>query len=202
MTRRVTELAGFDLADEVLRTDRLDLIPLTLEFCEAIVEGERGRATRLLGYPIGPLPGSWPEGDELEYAFPPYIRRLREDPSIAAWQGRAIVLRATGAVLGSVNLKGRPLHGRAEVGYGLIEPARRRGYAREAARATVERAFRDPATREVIAVIEPSNLPSIRVAEFLGMHRTGELSRTHPGSYMWVIGLRDFEAAAKTSRRD
>lgn len=202
MSRRATDLAGFDLADEILRTERLDLVPLSLEFCEAIVEGERGRAARILGYPIGPLPGSWPEGDELEYAFPPYVRRLREDPSIAAWQGRAIVLRATGAVLGSVNLKGRPVSGRAEVGYGLIESARDRGYAREAARRTVERALQDPATREVIAVIDPSNQPSIRVAESIGMRRTGELSRTHPGSYTWVVERAAFEANLGASRRD
>jgi RimJ/RimL family protein N-acetyltransferase len=194
VTRRVSDLAGFDLADEILRTERLDLLPLSLEFCEAVVEGERGRAARILGYPIGPLPGSWPEGDELEYAFPPYVRRLREDPSIAAWQGRAIVLRATGAVLGSVNLKGRPINGRAEVGYGLVEAARSRGYAREAARAAIARAFREPATREVVAIIAPSNGPSIRVAESLGMRRTGELSTAHPGSYTWVIAGGGFEA--------
>ncbi|MEX2031889.1 MAG: GNAT family N-acetyltransferase [Dehalococcoidia bacterium] len=178
MTRRVLDLAGFDLADEILRTERLDLIPLSLEFCEAIVEGERGRAARLLGHPIGPAPGSWPDGDELEYAFPPYVRRLREDPSVAAWQGRAVVLRATGAVLGSVNLKGRPVNGRAEVGYGLVESAPGRG----------------PATREVVAIIDPSNRPSIRVAESLGLRRTSELSTAHPGSYTWVIARSRFEA--------
>lgn len=205
MSGRLADLGGFNLADELLQTERLDLVPLSLEFCEAIVEGERGRAARILGYAIESHPGAWPNGDELEYAFPPYVRRLREDPSVAAWQGRAIILRSTDAVLGSVNLKGRPISGRAEVGYGLVEAARGHGYAREATRATVQRAFREPATREVVAVIDPTNHRSIRVAESVGMHRTGELSHTHPGSYLWVSSRAEFEVAASHSgvpRRD
>ncbi len=183
------DLAAFDLSAEVLRTPRLDLLPLSLEFCEAVIEGERERAAAILGHPLG----GWPEAPELEFAFPTYAHNLRADPSMAAWQGRAIVVRETGQVVGSVNLKGRPRLGRVEVGYGLLTAYRGHGYAREAARATVARAFRDPATREVIAVIDPANARSILVAESLGMRRTGELFSEHPGSYVWVVGREAWE---------
>lgn len=175
--------APFDLAFEVLRTERLDLLPLPLDFCRAIVNGDRTLAARILGYDVG----EWPEGGELRLAFPAYVAALERDPSAAGWQGRAIVVRGGASVAGSVNLKGRPQNGRAEVGYGLLAPYRGRGYAREAARATVARAFADPATAEVVAVIERANAPSVRVAEAIGMRRTGELSSEHPGSYVWRV---------------
>ncbi len=179
-----------DLSTEVLRTARLDLLPLSLPFCEAILAGDRAAASRILGFEVG----AWPEGGELEFAFPAYARNLARDPSLAAWQGRAIVVRDAGVVAGSVNLKGPPRNGRVEVGYGLVETHRGRGYAREAAAAVVARAFRDPATREVTAVIDPENAPSIRIAESLGMRRTGELSSEHAGAYVWVISRDAWEA--------
>lgn len=179
----------FDLASEVLRTERLLLLPLPLEFCEAILSGDRGRAAAILGHPLA----EWPFGDEVRLAFPQYVERLRADPSVAVWQGRAVVVRETGEVAGGINLKGRPRDGRVEIGYGLDAPWRHRGYAREAARSLVARAFRDPLVEEVVAVIDPVNAASIAVAESLGMRRTGELSSVHPGSYTWVVRRPEFK---------
>ncbi|MDA0269876.1 MAG: GNAT family N-acetyltransferase [Chloroflexi bacterium] len=189
----MTERA-FDPASEVLRTERLDLLLLPLEFCEAILAGERERASAVLGYPLG----EWPFGDEIRLSFPGYVERLRVDPLVAVWQGRAVVVRETGEIAGGINLKGRParvgpLKGRVEIGYGLEPPWRHRGYAREAARALVARAFLDPDTREVTAVIDPSNAASIAVAESVGMHGTGELSSRHTGSYVWVVTRERFK---------
>lgn len=192
MTTAPNSAHGTELVSEVIHTERLDLLPLSLDFCEAILVGERERASAVLGHEIG----AWPEGGELAFAFPAYASNLRRDPSLLGWQGRAVVVRETGQVAGSVNLKGRPRNGRAEVGYGLIEACRGRGYALEAARALVGRAFRDPATAEVVAVIDPDNARSIRVAESLGMRRTGELSSDHPGSYVWVISREEWDRAA------
>ncbi|GMU41696.1 MAG: hypothetical protein AMXMBFR23_25620 [Chloroflexota bacterium] len=179
---------AFDLASEVLRTERLLLLPLPLAFCEAIVAGDRRRAAAILGHPLA----EWPFGDEVRLSFPRYVERLRADPSVAVWQGRAVVVRETREVAGGINLKGRPAGGRVEIGYGLDEPWRHRGYAREAARVLVARAFRDPAVQEVVAVIDPANAASIAVAESLGMHRTGELSSIHSGSYTWLVTREGF----------
>lgn len=181
--------ATFDLETEVLRTERLDLLPFSLEFCRAVVSGDRALASRMLGYEVS----AWPEGGELEIAFPYYVQVLERDPAVAGWHGRAIVVRGERIVAGSVNLKGRPVHGRAEVGYTLIESHRGRGYAREAAAAAVARAFADSATAEVVAVIDPANAPSIRVAESLGMCATGEASIGHPGSYIWTVSRGEWE---------
>src|SRR5690606_32634885 len=94
----------------------------------ALLDGDRDRAAAILGAD----PGEWPGAEELHAAFPAYIEALRADPSIGAWQGRAVVLRSERRVIGSANLKGRPEAGRVEVGYGLTEGYRGHGYAREA----------------------------------------------------------------------
>jgi len=186
---------SFDLTSEVLRTERLDLIPYSVEFCRALAAGDRVRAEQLLGYDMG----DWPEGGELD-SFARLLPAYERDPSEAGWHGRAIVVRGETRVAGSVNLKGRPVNGRVEVGYQLDEAHRGHGYAREAARAAVTRAFADPATTAVVAVIEPSNAASIAIAESLGMHRTDEASQEHPGSLTWVVGREAWERGASPER--
>lgn len=183
--------AGFDLEAEVLRTDRLDLVPLSLEFCEAIVDGDRPRARRELGLDLS----EWPVGSEVDRAFPAYAARLREDPSNAAWQGRAIVVRDSEEVAGSANFKGVPDDGVVEVGYQVVPRLRGNGYAQEALCALVERAFETPEVEEVAAVIHPDNAASIAVAESAGLLATGQPSQVHPTSEVWVLTREEYESA-------
>jgi len=56
-----------------------------------------------------------------------------------------------------------------EVGYRLIPAVWGNGYATEAARAVRDHAFTDLGVTRLIAMIEPNNKRSIRVAEKLGM---------------------------------
>jgi len=180
------------LEAEVLRTERLELLPLPLEFCEAIVEGDRPSARRVLGLDLD----EWPTGSEVDRAFPFYAARLREDPSTVAWQGRAIVVRESEEVAGSANFKGAPEDGLVEVGYQLVPRFRGNGYAREALLALVERAFEEPEIEEVVAVIHPDNAPSIAVAESVGLEHIGERSEVHPTSEVWAITRDAYEADA------
>ena len=178
---------------ETLQTERLDLLPLTLEFCEAIVDGDRPRARRELGLDLS----DWPVGSEVDRAFPGYAARLREDPAIAAWQGRAIVVRDSEEIAGSANFKGAPDDdGVVEVGYQLIPRFRGNGYAREALGALVDRAFAEPEIEEVVAVIHPDNAPSIAVAESVGFEHTGASSEVHPTSEVWSLTRETYEADA------
>lgn len=181
----------FDPNAEVLRTERLDLVPLTLEFCEAIVDGDRPRAGQELGLDLS----EWPAGSEVDRAFPYYAARLREDPTEAAWHGRVVVVRESEEVAGSANFKGAPDEGIVEVGYQLVPRLRGNGYAREALAALVDRAFEEPDTEEVVAVIHPDNAPSIAVAESAGLQHTGVQSEVHPSSEVWAITREEYEAA-------
>lgn len=179
-----------EVVAETLHTARLDLVPYDLDFCRAIVAGDRVIAEEWMGADLG----AWPGGGELEFGFPSTLRALREDSSALGWYGRAVVVRMFGAVAGSVGLKGRPRDGRVEIGWGLDRFYRGQGYAREGARAVLAYAFGHSEVREVVAEIDPANAPSIAVAEAVGMRRTTEASAQHPGAILWAITRAEFEA--------
>lgn len=179
-----------EVVAETLHTARLDLVPYDLDFCRAIVAGDRAVAAEWMGADLG----AWPGGGELEFGFPSNLRALREDSSALGWHGRALVVRMYRAVAGSVNLKGRPRDGRVEIGWELERIYRRQGYAREGARAVLAYAFSHREVREVVAEIDPANAPSIAVAESIGMRRTAEASTQHAGSVLWAIMRAEFPA--------
>lgn len=58
-----------------------------------------------------------------------------------------------------------------EVGWGIVRSAQRKGYAKEAAEAAIDFAFRELGFREVVHCIDPANLPSIALAQSLGSWR-------------------------------
>ncbi|MSQ30395.1 MAG: N-acetyltransferase [Dehalococcoidia bacterium] len=179
-----------EVVAETLHTARLDLVPYDLDFCRAIVAGDRDVAAEWMGADLG----AWPGGGELKFGFPSNLWALREDSSALGWHGRAVIVRMHGVVAGSVNLKGRPRNGRIEVGWELERIYRHQGYAHEGARAVVAYAFGHREVREVVAEIDPANAPSIAVAESVGMHRTDEASTQHAGSMLWVVTRAEFEA--------
>ena len=178
-----------EIVAATLHTARLDLIPFDLDFCRAILVGDRDFAAEGLGADLG----MWPSTDEAEGLFPIVARALREDSSVAGWWGRAVVVRMYGVVVGSVGLKGLPRDGRVEAGWGIERAFRRQGYAREAARAVLAHAFSHREVTEVVAEIETTNTPSIVVAEAIGMRRTEERGREATET-LWAVSRVEFEA--------
>lgn len=98
----------------------------------------------------------------------------------------AVTLRATAKLIGYCGLfyvddvNGRP---EIEIGYRLIQSAWGHGYATEAAQAVATYATTTLGITRLIAMIDPGNLASIRVAQKLGMHYEAEVmfdGYTHP----------------------
>lgn len=84
----------------------------------------------------------------------------------------AVVERRTDDVIGYCGLFDYPdIQGKpeVEVGYRLERAAWGRGFASEAARAVRDLAFNNLGITHLIAIIDPANTASIRVAEKLGM---------------------------------
>ena len=83
----------------------------------------------------------------------------------------AVVLKASGEVIGDCGLVTQQIEGRPEleVGYHLRRDQWGHGYATEAARACMDYAFRELAAVKVVSLIRPENLPSRRVAGRNGM---------------------------------
>jgi len=72
-------------------------------------------------------------------------------------------------VVGGVGFFGPPQDGRVEIGYGIVESRRCRGYATEAVIAVLEYGFTQPDVLEVVASADLDNHPSIRVLEKAGL---------------------------------
>ena len=99
----------------------------------------------------------------------------RADPRFGCW---ALEVRGEPPVVaGTVLLKPLPGGvGEVEVGWHLHPDCWGRGYATEAARAVVERAF-GAGLPEVYAVVRPGNEPSLAVCRRLGMQPLGRMRR-------------------------
>ena len=97
-----------------------------------------------------------------EYGLGPFAVCLDDDPALLGY----CALR-----------KGRDwiADHQVELGYRLVRRAWGHGIATDAARIACARAFDEHHADEVFAAIDPNNDPSIRVAERLGMTRTGEI---------------------------
>ncbi len=95
-------------------------------------------------------------------------RRRYVDDGHGLW---AVVLKASGEVIGDCGLVKQEVEGGSEieVGYHFRRDQWGQGYATEAARAAVEYGFRELRAARIIALVRPENVPSRRVAERLGM---------------------------------
>jgi ribosomal-protein-alanine N-acetyltransferase len=169
---------------EMIQTERLVLVALLPEDVAALVAGDPARASLLTGCTF---PDGWPDDAAAREGLPWHLRALRGDAAQVHWRIRVIVERSSGTVIGSINLKGPPdADGDVEIGWGLIEPARRQGFALEAASAVAAWVAMQPGAVSLSATVPEDNQPSQRLAAKLGMVRTGAARRDLP---LWVRHL-------------
>jgi [ribosomal protein S5]-alanine N-acetyltransferase len=156
-----------------METERLVLVPITLEMVEAVFAGDRSRAEALAG---ARLPDAWPGKALVERAFSADLGAIRSDPARRLWGDRLMIGRLSSAeprIVGSVIFHGRPEDGVAEVGYGVEMESQGRGFATEATRACIEWALAQPECHTVTATTFPWHRASLRVIEKLGMTLAG-----------------------------
>jgi ribosomal-protein-alanine N-acetyltransferase len=150
-------------------------VPWPVELFEAFPSRESAGA--VLGAAV---PRGWPD-EELQGLLEAYEPQLRRDRSLLGF-GPWVVI-AAGAIVGSAGFVGRPNErGEVELGYGILEGHRNRGYATEAARALVAWALAQPNVERVVARSELSNAASNRVLEKLGLTRV----RAEGGEARWI----------------
>jgi [ribosomal protein S5]-alanine N-acetyltransferase len=148
-------------------------VPATPTSIRAALEGEPALAASLGVF----VPATWPP----EFLDPPSleftVRRLTEGPEQAGWWLHFVVLAHGAAgrtLIGSAGYKGPPSpDGTVEVGYGIVPDHQRQGYASEAVRGLLARAFAVPAVQQVIAETLPELTPSIGVLRKCGFRLVG-----------------------------
>lgn len=114
---------------------------------------------------------------------PDWLARLSAAPSADPWtHGFAVVLKTSGAVIGSCGYKGPPgADGVVEIAYGVDAEHQGRGYATEAAEALVRHAFESPLVGLVCAHTRPEENASTRVLTRCGFRWVGEVNDPEDG---------------------
>lgn len=110
------------------------------------------------------------------------VMRWQRERGFTFW---VVERKADGALLGFCGLKladteGSPIEGEYEVGWRLREDAWGRGYAKEAAMASLDHAFGALGAERVVAVTYKENEPSWGLMERLGMKRREDLDFDDP----------------------
>jgi ribosomal-protein-alanine N-acetyltransferase len=152
----------------VIPTVRLDLVPLPPELLRLVDRGQMAEVERELEAQV---PTDWRQ------TIPARLRleQLAADASEQPWLVRAMVLRTSRSIVGSVGFHGPPdRRGRVELGYDVVEAERRKGYAREGIGALTDWAFATGRARVCVASISPDNAPSLALVRSLGFRRAGE----------------------------
>ena len=155
-------------------TERLELVPATLELTRAALESREALQASV----CASVPTAWPP----EYLDPASLEftlaRLAESPDQAGWWLHFVVLSAGEVgrtLIGSAGYRGPPsAAGAVEVGYGIVRGYQRRGYASETVRGLLRHAFAFPTVRCVIAETLPELAASIGVLQKCGFRLTGD----------------------------
>jgi len=154
--------------DPVLTT-RLRLEALPPETLDALVAGDLDGARRRQGIEIPD--GFFGPGDDVFLKI--QLARMAARPSGRGWCARAMVRVEDGAVIGHCGFHGPPPDvGRAEIGYCVLAPYRRQGYAVEAVHGLLTWASSQGET-VVFASVAPTNEASLAVMRTLGFRQTG-----------------------------
>ena len=118
--------------------------------------------------------------DILKTAYREMLQGASDHPDRWEWYAIWIIERKDGSMVGDLCFKGLHDDGTAEIGYGISEEYRGRGYATEAVDAMVSWALRRPGVRRVEAETEPDNKASRRVLEKCGFVPTGTTGEEGP----------------------
>ena len=150
----------------ILYTQRLTLVPFTLEMVQAAMN-DRAALAQLID---GRIHEDWPLADLYE-VLPIFANIFAQHPE-ASERHRLILHTAERLLIGDIGFRQIDME-TWEIGYGIVPAYRRQGYTLEAARALVAWAFEYPEVQRVTAECFTDNLGSIVVLERLGLRRVG-----------------------------
>jgi RimJ/RimL family protein N-acetyltransferase len=145
-----------------IKTERLLLRPF---FAEDIPSVQFYADPEVMRY----IPGGARDKSQLTERFLGQIDVRRADWARLGFGMWAIVLNATGRVIGHCGLQYLPDRSDVEVFYLLDKPYWNQGFATEAAEATIHFGFERAGLKRIVALAMPENIGSRRVMEKAGM---------------------------------
>jgi ribosomal-protein-alanine N-acetyltransferase len=172
-----------------------------------ILETERLILRRQQPSDVTPLVDLWADPDVTRYMggprdrdwLRPEFEKTAEEPFAERYDLWPVVEKETGRVVGHCGLLEKDVGGNAEIEltYVFARSAWGKGYATEIARALKDYAFDELGIERLIALIEPENVASERVAQKVGMRFDREVLR--PGGALrkvYVVETMDKAAGA------
>jgi [ribosomal protein S5]-alanine N-acetyltransferase len=148
-----------------IRTERLDLIPATVEILKCDLHDHAALA-RLLDATVS---AAWPSGEMNEEVLAEFVRMATEetDPHFACWYWvlddpapEHRVLVGCGGIGSTLDSPGTVL-----IGYSVLDEFQGHGYATEAVGAMIPVIFQDQRISRIMATTYPELKASIRVLE-------------------------------------
>ena len=153
------------------RPPTVELVELPVDAIHALAAGDLAAANS--GSPVALTPNF--VGPDWAGVWAMRSAQVRADPVSAGWITRVVVDAETGLAVGRAGFHGPPdENGMVEVGYAVDPAYRRRGYARAALVALLDRAAREPAVSIVRATITPDNAASRALVAQYGFVEVGE----------------------------
>lgn len=154
-----------------IRTERVDLVSMSLPFMQALVAGDLDAAAREMGAALPPG-----MRENLAHFLGYRIPALEADPASQPWLGRAIVATHPDGrreVIGTIGFHAPPDEtGRVEIGYRVEAAFRRRGIATECIRALLAWAQAQGVHR-FRASVAPGNAASLAIIRSFGFEQVG-----------------------------
>ena len=154
-----------------LETEKLKLIPLNVHNLRYLIE-DRRKMERNLGVKITDTELEKP----VKKAMRTSLQKVIENKEDYLWYTNwVIVLKKENRIIGGLCFKGIPDEkGKVEIGYGMQDEYKCKGYMTEAVKELINWAFSFNHVTEVIAETGKDNLPSHRVLEKAGMQKYEE----------------------------
>ena len=160
-----------------IRTERLDLIPATVEILKSDLHDHVVLA-RLLEATV---PATWPPDEMNDEVLTEFIRMMsaKTDPFFSCWywvldtpdkNGRVLI--GSGGIASALNVTDTVM-----IGYAVLDGFEGQGYATEAVRHLIPVIFADERIARIMATTYPELGASIRVLEKNGFVCTGETAR-------------------------
>lgn len=142
------------MRDIVVQTERLRMVPQTMEALRMLHDGERD--------------------EDMKQAYGDMLETMEQLPGQEEWGTEWEIALVSGQRIGGIGFKGTPdAEGIVEVGYGIDEAYRRKGYGAEAVKAMVKWALEQEGVRCVTAQTETDNSISQKVLLKNGFVRDG-----------------------------
>ena len=130
------------------------------------------------------MEGLYPEVEEERQYVRDYIEKVYTFFGFGVW---TVIERESGAVIGRAGFSYREGFDEPELGFTIGVPWQRRGYAEEVCRAVLAYGWSALEFRQVQALVEPENIPSVRLCEKLGFRKDENVNVGEKEYYRFIV---------------